>query len=236
MRLDNRLGNFLAMMVLGMTILVILYYTFVFIDPNTPFNPFYPQRSIEAAKTRIAESLTSTAISLPTSTQPYPPTWTPTFTRTPTSTPSITPTPTDTPTPTHTPFPTATPTSIPTHTHIPTYTPPPTATPTYTRTPTPMHGVERCKGPALLVSQTESALVVENISRRLAAIRVSWDGVDPDGVGHCPAFPEDCFIVNSVDPGMRIKAKFKNHFSVQVWAWGPLTGNLIDSCDFAIKP
>ena len=44
-RLDNRLTTVLLAMVLGMTILSILCYATIYIQPNIPFNPLSPDRA-----------------------------------------------------------------------------------------------------------------------------------------------------------------------------------------------
>jgi len=127
--LDNRLTTVLLAMVLGMTLLSILCYATIFIQPNIPFNPLSPQQATEAAGTRIASFPTPAPQSSATTDQTYPPTWTPTLTNTPgptkTSTSTRPPTPTKTATPTRTPTATRTKTPLP-----PTVPPPPTATPT----------------------------------------------------------------------------------------------------------
>lgn len=89
-----------------------LYYLLVFINPNTPLNPFSPQQ----AQSRLAPTFTITPIVMP-------PTWTPS------ATPHIPPT--DTPLPTFTPIYTPTPFSLvpPTKTPLPSSTPKPSATP-----------------------------------------------------------------------------------------------------------
>jgi len=88
---------------------------------------------------------------------------------------------------------------------------------------------ELYRGNAMLVSQTESEIVVENISKSAIALRISWDNKDPSGTGK----GEDPFINNWVTPGMRINRELKNHASAQVWAWGT-SGELIDSCNLTI--
>jgi hypothetical protein len=98
--------NTLSVILLSLTILVGLYYLFIFIVPDTVLNPFPP--------IQIAQVVVQT-IGTPTAT--FPPTWTPTPIE-----PSPTPRPTDTPAPTGTPRPTRTP--------LPTETPTPTITPT----------------------------------------------------------------------------------------------------------
>jgi len=130
-RLDNRLTTVLLSMVLGMTVLSILCYATIFVQPNVPFNPLSPARATEAAERRLAQITPAEPPATPTLDQSYPPTWTPSPTRTPG--PTKTPTNTRTPTPTDTNTPTRTPT--PTDTSTPTLTPlPPTVTPT----PTPL--------------------------------------------------------------------------------------------------
>lgn len=127
---DNRLTTVLLAMVLGLTVLSILCYATIFIQPNIPFNPLSPQRATEAAQARLASLPTPGPGVTATLDQSYPPTWTPTSTNTPG--PTKTPTDTRTPTPTKTATPTRTPT--PTHTSTPL---PPTLPPTATPTPTP---------------------------------------------------------------------------------------------------
>jgi hypothetical protein len=93
---------------------------------------------------------------------------------------------------------------------------------------------ELYRGSVLLVVQTASGIVVKNISGQPTAIRVSWDGKDPKGIGNCPDFPDDCFIDNSVEAKGCVSSGIKNHTSVQVWAWGT-SGKLIDSCDLPVS-
>jgi len=130
-RLDDRLTIVLLAMVLGMTILSVLCYATIFVQPNIPFNPLSPRRATEAAEAALAALPPAAAVVTATLDQSYPPTWTPSPTRTPgptkTATDTRTPTPTKTPTPTRTHTPTNTPTATNT-------LPPPTVTPT----PTPL--------------------------------------------------------------------------------------------------
>jgi hypothetical protein len=126
---DSRLTTVLLAMVLGITVLSILCYATIFIQPNIPFNPLSPQRATEVAATRIA-ALPAAVEVTPTAEQAYPATWTPTSTSTPG--PTKTPTSTRTPTPTKTSTPTRTPTNTATSTPLP-----PTLPPTATYTPTP---------------------------------------------------------------------------------------------------
>lgn len=128
--MDNRLSTILLSMVLGLTVLALLCYATIFIQPNIPFNPLSPQRATEAAAARIAALGTPVAAVTATTDQTYPPTWTPTLTNTPG--PTKTATATRTPTPTKTSTPTRTPTNTATHTPLP-----PTVPPTVTPTPTP---------------------------------------------------------------------------------------------------
>jgi hypothetical protein len=131
-RLDKHLATVLLAMIMGLTILSVLCYVTIFVQPNIPFNPLSPQRATEVAMARIVQA-PSQLQQLPTATLDpvYPATWTPTSTRTPG--PTKTPTSTRTPTPTKTSTPTDTPTA--THTATPL---PPTIPPTPTRTPTPL--------------------------------------------------------------------------------------------------
>ncbi len=126
-RLDDRLTIVLLSMVLGMTILSVLCYATIFVQPDIPFNPLSPRRATDIAATAIAKLPTSTPIPIEKPDQSYPPTWTPSPTRTPGPTKTATDTRTPTPTKTATPTRTHTPTRTPTFTPIP---PPPTITPT----------------------------------------------------------------------------------------------------------
>ena len=119
---NNPLITVLVALILGLTALVAIYFTFVFFNPNTPFNPLSPQRATVAAATRLARYAPTPVVTAVTVDQSYPATWTPT----PTPTPRLTKTPTETRTVT----PTRTPTPSRTPTFTPTFTPePPTATP-----------------------------------------------------------------------------------------------------------
>ncbi len=115
----DQLFNTLTVVMLALTVLTLLYYIALAINPYLPINPFPPA-------TQVAVVVTNTPI--PTATKRnLPPTWTPTPTATPTTTPPATFTPTATPIPTVTP----------TYTPTPTDTPLPTATPRVTRSPYP---------------------------------------------------------------------------------------------------
>lgn len=127
---DNRLTTVLLSMVLGLTVLSILCYATIYIQPNIPFNPLSPQRATADAQARLASLPVQPEVVATTADQSYPATWTPTSTSTPG--PTKTPTATRTPTPTKTATPTRTPTSTATATP-----PPPTLPPTATATPTP---------------------------------------------------------------------------------------------------
>ena len=129
---DNRLITMLLAMVLGMTLLALLCYATIFVQPNIPFNPLSPQRATAAAEGAVGEGLAVAQFPTATVDQAYPATWT--------STPTKTPGPTKTPTSTRTPTPTktSTPTRTPTFTSTPRPTlppPPPTITPTSTPLP-----------------------------------------------------------------------------------------------------
>jgi hypothetical protein len=127
-RLDNRFTGSVGFG--GVTILSVLCYTTIFIQPNVPFNPLSPNRATSVALSGPPILPTQIFI-IATPDQSYPATWTPTPSKTPgptkTPTDTRTPTPTKTPSPTLTPTPTDTPTRVP-----PTLAPPPTATPTPT--------------------------------------------------------------------------------------------------------
>jgi hypothetical protein len=89
-----------------LTVIVLLCYAVIFVNPQIVFNPFKPPAVAFPTATLSAMASTPTLTPLPTSTpqQPFPPTWTPTAT--PTSTVTRTPTPTGTPVPpTNTPAP-----------------------------------------------------------------------------------------------------------------------------------
>jgi hypothetical protein len=88
-----------------------------------------------------------------------------------------------------------------------------------------------CTGKALQVTQTQIEITVENIHNSTIAVRISWDGKDPNGTGQ----GEDSFINNAVTPNQVIKQEFKNHASVQIWAWDD-SGQNIDSCSEIITP
>jgi hypothetical protein len=94
-----------------------------------------------------------------------------------------------------------------------------------------VEGKERYRGIVLLVSQTESGIVVENTSSYPVAIRLSWDKRDPWGTGA----GEDSFIDNWVPAGERVSQPFKEHSSVQIWAWGT-SGSVVDSCSLSLSP
>ncbi len=112
----DRLFNTLSLIMLALTVIVILCYILIAINPYLPFNPFPPPPR------KIAVVATNTPT--PTAERSPIPTWTPT------ATPTITPTPP----PTFTPTPTRTPTPI---TPTPTATSTPTPTPRVTRSPWP---------------------------------------------------------------------------------------------------
>ncbi|MCP4371179.1 MAG: hypothetical protein GY797_24150 [Deltaproteobacteria bacterium] len=88
----------------------------------------------------------------------------------------------------------------------------------------------RYEGDVLLVIQTDSAIVVENIADVPIAIRISWDGGDPFGTGR----GEDSFIDNWIPPGERVTRPFNEHTSTQIWSWDSSTA-LVDSCDLTLS-
>jgi hypothetical protein len=111
------LATFLAAVFLLLTVLVFIFYVFVFLNPYHPINPYPPYAHLltPSPTVSIAQALTAA----PTFTPPptFPPTWTPTLTPLPTET--FTPRPTSTPVP-----PTATPTSTPRPIQFATRSPP----------------------------------------------------------------------------------------------------------------
>ena len=82
-RLNDRLTTVLLAMVLGMTLLSVLCYATIFVQPNIPFNPLSPQRATEAAEKALAALPPPVPPAPATLDQTYPPTWTPSPTRTP---------------------------------------------------------------------------------------------------------------------------------------------------------
>ena len=94
-----------------------------------------------------------------------------------------------------------------------------------------IEGTKLCYGSTLLVIQTESEIVVENVSRSPVAIRVSWNGCDPWGDGGPPGC-RSC-IDDWVEYEERVRQTIKNETSVQVWAWDS-THQLVDSCDSSL--
>ncbi len=127
---DARLTTVLLSMMLGLTVLAVLCFATIYIQPNIPFNPLSPQRATAVAEARIAALPGDLGPITATVDQSYPATWTPTSTSTPG--PTKTATDTRTPTPTKTATPTRTPTATATFTPLP-----PTLPPTATPTPTP---------------------------------------------------------------------------------------------------
>jgi hypothetical protein len=95
----------------------------------------------------------------------------------------------------------------------------------------PPTGTLLYEGKVLRVIQTESEIIVENISSNLVAIRVSWDKKDRHGVGK----GDDSFINNWVRPNEWLNRKFLKHSSVQIWAWGT-SGALVDSFSLSLTP
>jgi hypothetical protein len=67
-------------------------------------------------------------------------------------------------------------------------------------------------------------VVVKNNSGEPIAIRISWDGKDPHGMGA----GGDSFINNYVTSQQKVSISCKGYSSVQIWAWGS-SGSLVDS-------
>lgn len=138
----EQLFNILSVVMLGLTLLVIIYYIIIALNPYTVLNPFQPDKRI------IAVVATATATPLPPNSGL--PTWTPTTTPTitPTPPPSFTPTTTLTPTP----RPSPTPTPLP-----------PTPTPRMTRSANPFTYELNYETPYYGCSWMGVAGIVENI-------------------------------------------------------------------------
>ena len=85
-------------------------------------------------------------------------------------------------------------------------------------------------GPVLSVHQTETEIVVENISVSTVSIRISWNNADPGGIGN----GEGSFLNNNVSPNMRLRQPLKDYESVQIWAWNK-NGKVVDSCNNLLK-
>ncbi len=115
MKQQEQLFNVLSLAMLGLTLLLIVYYIIIAISPYSALNPFPPAQ--------VAVLATNTPTATPTLVREVVATWTPT------ATPTITPTPP----PALTPIP-------PTATNTPTVTPIP---PTVTNTPLPTPRVTR---------------------------------------------------------------------------------------------
>jgi uncharacterized repeat protein (TIGR01451 family) len=96
-----------------------------------------------------------------------------------------------------------------------------------------LNGIVLYDGSHLRVTQLLTRVVVENRSSGPLAIRVAWDGCDPDAMGGPPGC--DSEIDNSVGPGEHVARPIKNHYTIQSWAWGT-DGGLVDSCDLQVVP
>lgn len=79
-------------------------------------------------------------------------------------------------------------------------------------------------GSYFCVQLSNDVLVVKNTSREPLAIRISWDGKDPHGMGA----GGDSFINNYVTSKQEVSVEYKGYSSVQIWAWGS-SGSLVDS-------
>jgi hypothetical protein len=92
-----------SMLFIVLTVIVLLCYAVIYVNPQIMFNPFKPPAVQLPTPTMAAMGEVPTPTPPPTNTpaQPFPPTWTPTATATPTNTrpPTATPTPTSTPGP-----------------------------------------------------------------------------------------------------------------------------------------
>ncbi len=90
--------------------------------------------------------------------------------------------------------------------------------------------IEKCRRGGLRVELTDSAIIVINISLDPLAIRISWDGKDPDGIG----VGEDPFIDNWVEFGESVQREYQEHNSSQIWAWDEST-ELVAFCDLPLN-
>lgn len=106
MRPRDRFYNTVSLIALGLTVLILVFYVLIVVNPTLPINPFPPDPE------RI---IVATLTPSPTASRTPAATWTATATPTvtPTPPPSFTPTITPTPEPTVPPTPTATATSTP---------------------------------------------------------------------------------------------------------------------------
>jgi hypothetical protein len=109
MRQRDRVFTILSLVLLGLTVVVLVFYALIAMDPYLPLNPFPPRSEVVVVAT-VTPSPTVTHTPVATWTSTATPTITPT--PPPSFTPTITPTPEDTstPVPTETPEPTAAPT------------------------------------------------------------------------------------------------------------------------------
>lgn len=129
--MSNKTATLFLVIVIGMTLLVCLFFAAIYVMPNAAFNPYSPDSATARAQVAVENNAPQFVVDVPTETATplFPPTWTPTITLTPsptaTSTETRTPTPTATTTHTATPFNTKTPTA----TKTPTPRPSPSATP-----------------------------------------------------------------------------------------------------------
>jgi len=141
----DRLFNILSLGMLGLTVLLLLYYILLAVNPQSALNPFPPiarRMQIIATPTPLATPTRESAA-----------TWTPT------TTPTITPTPPPSFTPTITPSPTPVP---PTRTPIPP-TVTPTPTPRVTRSPYPYSYELQYETPLYGCSWMGVAGIVQNL-------------------------------------------------------------------------
>jgi hypothetical protein len=144
-RMSDRALEVITIIIAVITVLVLLVFVAIGVNPYSSLNPFPPGRAevVTEEETPAPASPTAAIAEKADAAATFPATWTPTATRTPTSTHTPTSTPTSThtftPTPTFTPVPpTATETAVPpTATPRPTQPPPPRPAPTATRTPVP---------------------------------------------------------------------------------------------------
>ncbi len=130
MDLRDRVFNLLTLVFLGLTLLMVLGYVAIAVNPYSRLNPLPPQ---------VGELIVATETPLPPPTRTLPATWTPTVTptSTPTPPPSFTPTVTPTPEPTMTLDPTEPPPTPEPDTPTPEPATPVPVPPRATRSPHP---------------------------------------------------------------------------------------------------
>lgn len=133
--MSNKIATLFLVIIIGMTLLVCLFFAAIYVMPNAVFNPYSPDDATARAQVAVENDAPQFVVIVPTETATplFPPTWTPTITLTPspTATSTETRTPTPTATTTHTPTPFNTKTATATKTPTPRPSPSATALPLY---------------------------------------------------------------------------------------------------------